>query len=180
MECYRHATSSFREDRIHAGEQQRRVINANIIQFHDSYVIVHSIPSLLHTIHHSTYNTSLHVLLLLLLILVVLARIPRRATAYHSALLPGLPGLLAALLEGPRRRLAAHGGNIPLVSVSIVMIGKYYALTIPGLIKRTYLLVGVHAGEAAGVAVLAAFSPDVANLTPGAIVMLKKLLIVFN
>lgn len=46
--------------------------------------------------------------------------------------------------------------------------------------QKTYLLVGIHAGEATGVAVLAALCPDVANLTPGAIVMLERPLIVFN
>ena len=60
------------------------------------------------------------------------------------------------------------------------MIWKYYALGIPGLIERTYLLVGVHAGEAAGVAVLAALGPDVADLTPGAIMMLRRPIIECN
>ncbi len=80
-----------------------------------------------------------------------------------TALAAGLAGTLATGLEAAGRSLAALGSDIVLGAMS----GEL-STAVVGICDGTYLLIGVHAGEATAVACLAALGSDLTDFVLGA------------
>jgi hypothetical protein len=80
-----------------------------------------------------------------------------------TALAAGLAGTLAAGLEAAGRSLAALGSDLVLGAISARL-----SAAVAGTVDATYLLVGVHAGEATAVACLAALRRDLTDFVLGA------------